>query len=254
MIEKLHHIQAELNSFSPPVQLLGVSKGQSTHAIAALHDAGLMDFGENYLQELFSKQKELSDRKNLRWHFIGRLQSNKLKSLWGRVHLVHSFDRPRLLDAAETLFFKAQASSTPLPPLPVLVQLQLDPQDLTKGGCPMGSEATDFCKRLSLSPAVHWQGFMGIAPDTTNDAILKEVFTRFAENVQKLWGLRRQTEAKISNQTAVNEEQSCPTNPLLPVVSLGMSQDYLLACQWGKSTMVRMGSGLFGSRNKKNAL
>ena len=194
------------------VTLVAVSKKQPPEAIRAAYQLGLRDFGENYVQEWQSKALALKDLPHLRWHFIGHLQTNKVKDLL-KPHppsLLHTLDRPALLEAL------AKRPG----PWRVLIQLQVDPH---KQGAAQ-TEAEALYRSAQATPSVQVLGFMGMAPADLSSASLQHLFDEFQMNAQKLWD-----------------------RPGKPILSLGMSQDWEEAVASG-ATHLRIGTALFGSR------
>ncbi|NBO37343.1 YggS family pyridoxal phosphate-dependent enzyme [bacterium] len=207
------------------VSLVAVSKGHSIQAIREMYALGIRDFAENYAQELFRKHEELADLADIRWHFIGHLQSNKAKSIAEISPLIHSVDRPSLL--AE---LKKHAS--PQFPLHILIQLQVDPLDAKKSGCPF-SEADELCRQVAQCPGILWDGFMGMGPVTEDIDKLSLLYQRFVQRSVELW------------------DKHAPRDPSRQSrhlkISLGMSDDLEIALRAG-STLLRIGSALFGPR------
>ena len=212
--EKAYHqiIQEFANS---SVTLVAVSKLKPASDIEALYKLGQLDFGENYVQELVEKQAVLPS--NINWHFIGHLQSNKVKYIAPFVHLIHGVDSLKLLQEINK---QAQKNNRVID---CLLQVHIAKEE-TKFGmdAPELSDALEAAKHL---PNVNIKGLMGMASFSDDQDVvasefnyLHELFTTHHFNVQ-------------------------PT----AVLSMGMSADYALAIKSG-STMVRIGSLLFGAR------
>ncbi|HVX50967.1 MAG TPA: YggS family pyridoxal phosphate-dependent enzyme [Chitinophagaceae bacterium] len=199
--------------------LVAVSKTKPAEDILALYDAGQRDFGENYVQELVDKQAQLPG--DIRWHFIGHLQSNKVKYIVPFVHLIHGVDSLKLLQEINKQAKKIDRV------INCLLQVHIA-QEETKFGF-------DEQELLGIDPAALRQlpnvaviGLMGMASFTadmhkvrTEFKLLKTLYDKFAVLT-----------AGICN---------------LSVLSMGMSSDYSIAAEEG-STMVRIGSLLFGAR------
>ena len=212
--EKAYHqiIQEFANS---SVTLVAVSKLKPASDIEALYKLGQLDFGENYVQELVEKQAILPA--NINWHFIGHLQSNKVKYIAPFVHLIHGVDSLKLLQEINKQALKNNRV------IDCLLQVHIAKEE-TKFGmdAPELSDALEAAKHL---PNVNIRGLMGMASFSDDQDVvasefnyLHELFTTHHFNLQ-------------------------PT----AVLSMGMSADYALAIKSG-STMVRIGSLLFGAR------
>lgn len=204
----------------PPtsVQLLAVSKTHAAAAVRAVHAEGQRDFGENRVQELLRKAAELADLPDLRWHLIGSLQTNKLKDLLTlpNLTLLHSLDRARLAD--ELQLHLARTSRR----LAVLLQIHATAEP-TKHGCTPTDAPALLAHVLTRCPNLDPQGLMAMGP---LDGDPTPTFTAVA-------ALR----ASLSQAFALP----------LPTLSLGMSGDLPQAIAAG-STMVRVGTAIFGSR------
>ncbi len=212
--EKAYHqiIQEFANS---SVTLVAVSKLKPASDIEALYKLGQLDFGENYVQELVEKQAVLPATIN--WHFVGHLQSNKVKYIAPFVHLIHGVDSLKLLQEINKQALKNKRV------IDCLLQVHIAKEE-TK----FGMDALELSDALEASkhlPNVNIRGLMGMASFSDDQDVvasefnyLHELFTIHHFNVQ-------------------------PT----AVLSMGMSADYALAIKSG-STMVRIGSLLFGAR------
>jgi hypothetical protein len=237
-IEQYQQIRNELGS---EVTLVAVSKTKPVEDIQELYDLGQRDFGENYVQELAEKQLLLPD--DIRWHFIGHLQSNKVKYIAPFVHLIHGVDSYKLL-----LEIEKQAAKN-LRTIQCLLQVHIAREE-TKFGF-NAEELADVMETLKKGQLQHVQvrGLMGMASFTEDEQhiqkefiYLKGLFDEYFPSLHP--GLPG---SAIDPQTLVSEYPS--SNPSLPVLSMGMSSDYRLAIACG-SNMVRVGSLLFGARSK----
>ena len=208
-----HQIKQEFANAS--VTLVAVSKLKPASDIEALYKLGQLDFGENYVQELVEKQAVLPS--NINWHFIGHLQSNKVKYIAPFVHLIHGVDSLKLLQEINKQALKNNRV------IDCLLQAHIAKEE-TKFGmdAPELATALEAAKHL---PNVNIRGLMGMASFSDDQDVvasefkyLQELFTTHQFNVQ-------------------------PS----AILSMGMSADYALAIQSG-STMVRIGSLLFGAR------
>jgi len=212
-IEQYQQISRELLAAS--VTLVAVSKTKPVEDIKALYDIGQKDFGENYVQELVDKQAVLPN--DIRWHFIGHLQSNKLKYIAPFVHLIHGVDSLKLLKEID----KQAAKNNRI--IDCLLQVHIATEE-TKFGMDE-QELKDTIEQLSSFPNVRVRGLMGMASFTDDQEKVRSEF-RSLHNIFK--------------QSVMNHQPSA-------ILSMGMSGDYTIAIEEG-STMVRIGSLLFGAR------
>ncbi|MFM7007627.1 MAG: YggS family pyridoxal phosphate-dependent enzyme [Flavobacteriales bacterium] len=219
MIEQqLELVRAELPSH---VTLIAVSKTKPLAALQAAYNAGQRHFGENKVQEMVEKAQQLPS--DIKWHLIGHLQTNKVKYMAGFVHLIHGVDSLKLLleiDKQAAKVGRIQA---------VLLQFYIAQED-TKFGLDL-HEATELLNSdtyLSLKN-IRICGVMGMASFTANEAQIREEF----KNLVRIFSHLKA--AFFQKQHDFKE------------ISMGMSGDYLLAVEQG-STMVRVGSKIFGSR------
>ena len=213
---------ALINETLPPhVCLVAVSKTKPAFIIKEAYDAGQRHFGENKVQELVEKAEELP--KDIKWHLIGHLQTNKVKYLIPHVHLIHSVDSLKLL--AEINKQASKLSKV----VDCLMQFHIA-QETSKFGLTL-----DEAHGLLLSDAyqqfknIRFVGVMGMASNTDEETQIKAEFARLRYYFQEL-----------KTRFFANE-------PSFRELSMGMSGDYLLAIEEG-STMVRVGSSIFGSR------
>lgn len=196
------------------VTLVAVSKTRPAEEIRVLYDLGHRDFGENYVQELLVKQGALPE--DIRWHFIGHLQTNKVRQIAGFVHLIHGVDSVKLLQEINKQGQKLNRR------VGCLLQVHIA-QEKTKFGFD-AAELRQLADQLSSFPYAHVKGLMGMATNTDNET---QIRTEFAQ-LRELAGM-------IPFDNA-------------PILSMGMSNDYAIAIEEG-STLVRIGSLLFGSRS-----
>ena len=203
------------------VLLLCVSKTFGIDRIRDAVDAGLLDFGENYAQEFLEKRSQINDDR-VRWHFIGHLQSNKVKYIAEHVHLIHSVDDERL---AEEIQKRAEKTGRALD---VLVEVHTT-DEATKYGVPP-ERAMDLVKRISELHRVRVQGLMTMGPfsDVPNDS---------RPSFQQLVALRDRILAEGIEHVSMRH------------LSMGMSHDFEVAIEEG-STIVRIGTAVFGERVK----
>lgn len=206
-------IQSEIAPFR--ATLIAVSKKQSIEKLEALYRLGHRDFGENQVQSLVARAKHFSEKgiTDIRWHFIGSLQRNKVKALLPWVDCIHSVDSLRLVEEIERRWSEELRGSSPLR---VFVQVNID----------------------------HEEGKGGIGPDEL-PALLNAIKEKKAFQLLGLMcipsKLKNEQGASFIKMKKLNNENK------LSSLSMGMSSDYLLALQQG-STHIRVGTSLFGER------
>lgn len=201
-----------LERVQPPL-LLAVSKTKPISAVLDAYQAGQRHFAENYPQELADKALQMASCKELIWHFIGPVQSNKTKLIANTVSWLHSLDR---LKIAERL--SAQRSPE-LPPIKVLLQINISQEDTKAGIAP--AELFSLADAVAALPNMQLKGLMAIpAPGDSERA--------FAAMQQLL----------IQLQEAHSQADQ---------LSMGMSDDWPLALRYG-ATMIRLGTAIFGAR------
>lgn len=211
--------QKILTELDGKATLVAVSKTKPVEDIQALYDLGQRDFGENYVQELTEKQEQLP--KDINWHFIGHLQSNKVKYIAPFVHLIHAVDSEKLLKEINKLAAKNNRV------INCLLQVHIAIEE-TKFGFDADELAALFKSDLTQLNNVNICGLMGMASFTEDNDLIKKEFTYLKTLFDKY--------AQLST-----------LNFQLSTLSMGMSADYTFAIQAG-SNMVRIGSLLFGSR------
>jgi pyridoxal phosphate enzyme (YggS family) len=197
------------------VTVVAVSKTKPVDAIQQAYNAGHLDFGENKVQELCQKQETLPN--DIRWHMIGHLQRNKVKYIAPFVHLIHGVDSERLLNEIN----KQGAKNNRI--IDILLQIHIA-EESTKFGFSY-EEAEAILSKANTFENVRITGLMGMASYTDNNIQLTSEFSGLQDFYTKL---------KESNNWTT--------------LSMGMSNDYKLAVSLG-STMIRVGSLIFGSRN-----
>ncbi|MEP6513470.1 MAG: YggS family pyridoxal phosphate-dependent enzyme [Parafilimonas sp.] len=209
------------------VKLVAVSKNKPAEDILALYESGQRDFAENYVQELVEKQKQLPD--DIRWHFIGHLQSNKVKQIASFVHLIQSVDSLKLLKEINK---QAEKNGRVID---CLLQIHIA-QEETKFGLDE-QELDELMSQYAnlLMKNVRIIGMMGMASFTDDMDKVRNEFKYLQSLFNKL------------NQPLSENDKLPTTNYQLPTLSMGMSSDYKIAIEEG-STMVRIGSLVFGER------
>lgn len=205
------------------VTLVAVSKTKPNEAILEAYESGHRIFGENKVQELTAKAEALP--KDIEWHLIGHLQRNKVKYIAPFVTMIHAVDSIRL---AKEINKRAEQNNRVIQ---CLIQIHIAEED-TKFGFDF-NEAKDFLASEELKELknIEVKGVMGMATFTKNEEQVKREFTTLKSFYD-------------SQQEITQNIENCQFDTL----SMGMSGDYLIAIEAG-STMVRVGSAIFGSRN-----
>lgn len=211
-IEKYKELLQELEG---KATLVAVSKTKPVEDLQALYDLGQRDFGENYVQELVDKQAVLP--KDIRWHFIGHLQSNKVKYIAPFVYLIHGVDSEGLLKEIDKQAAKNNRT------IDCLLQVHIATEE-TKFGLDE-SELANL--QIAKYPNVQIKGLMGMASFSADLQLVRNEF----KLLKRLFDTATQTH-----------------NQPLQILSMGMSGDYTIAIEEG-SNMIRIGSLLFGVRN-----
>jgi pyridoxal phosphate enzyme (YggS family) len=214
--QRIHQAKIAANRATDTVQLLAVSKTHDASKIHAAWEAGQKMFGENYVQEAVNKQKQLQNL-DIDWHFIGKLQSNKIKLIaenFAWVHTVSDINHARRLNAQRSI---------ELPLLNVCIQVNIS-NELSKGGVDVESTILLLKQCLEL-PRLQIRGLMAIPEPTNEVAIQRQIFARL-----------RQLKNELTQITT------------LDTLSMGMSNDLEAAIYEG-ATIVRIGTAIFGERD-----
>ena len=201
------------------VQLIAVSKTMPNEAILDLHQLGHKDFGENYVQELVDKAAALP--KDIHWHFIGHLQSNKVKYIAPFVYLIHGVDSEKLLIEINK---QAQKNNRIID---VLLQVHIASEETKFGFDELTLMELIQSGRLTNYTNIKLRGLMGMASFSDDTVVIQNEFS--------------------SLKHTYNKAQALLNTAHFDQLSMGMSSDYKLAIQQG-TTMVRIGSLLFGAR------
>ena len=218
---KYNEIVKDLNAKN--ITLVAVSKTKPVEAIQELYDLGHRDFGENYVQEMIDKESKLP--KDIRWHFIGHLQTNKVKYIAPFVHLIHGVDSWKLVTEINKQGGKLDKH------ISLLLQMHIADEE-TKYGM-NEAEVNSLIADLADHPQHHImiQGLMGMGSFTDDTEKTRMEFKKLKFLFDKLQKLRT-------------------SNLSFEILSMGMSGDYRIAAEEG-SNMVRIGSLLFGNRQYK---
>lgn len=203
------------------VQLIAVSKTKPVSAIQEAYKAGQRAFGENKVQEMSEKQEQLP--KDIQWHFIGHLQTNKVKYIAEFVHLIHAVDSLKLLQEINKQAQKYNRI------IPCLLQFHIAEEE-AKFGFDF-SEAEELLQSREFIEMQHIQlvGLMGMATFTENTEQIRDEFRN------------------LNNYFQIIKSHYFKFNPAFTYLSMGMSGDYPIAIEEG-SNMIRIGSTLFGTR------
>ena len=197
------------------VKLLAVSKTKPISDILEAYDVGIRDFGENKVQELLSKKDELPN--DIRWHLIGKLQTNKVKYIVGKVYLIHSLSSIKLLNKIESEYEKNNLVAN------VLMQINIGREESKSGVLDIYELilAVEKCNHVKV------KGIMVIIPKGD------EVSNRYYFNKSK------HIYDDLSKKNYKNIQ--------MEILSMGMTSDFKIAIQEG-ANLIRIGSGIFGER------
>ena len=209
----------ELKSRIPEdVKLLAVSKTKPLEELEEAYLAGMRDFGENKVQELVKKSENFHD--DVKWHFIGQLQSNKVKYLVDKVYLIHSLGSISLLNEIEKVFGKANKVAS------VLIQINIGREE-SKSGI-LEENLYEIIKAIEKCNYISVCGIMVIIPNGD-----EESNRRYFKKTKRIFEELKEKEYK---------------NVSMNILSMGMTHDYMIAIEEG-SNLVRIGTGIFGERN-----
>lgn len=200
------------------VTLIAVSKTKPVSAIYEVMETGIIDYGENKVQELTDKIETISEPLN--WHMIGHLQRNKVKYIVDKVKLIHSVDSLRLAEQINQEAMKKNVD------VDILIEVNIA-DETSKFGLNT-EEVIDLIKKVSTLQNVHIKGLMTVAPFTDNPEENRPYFRNL-------------------KQLAVDINCKNIDNVTMSVLSMGMTGDYEIAIEEG-ATMVRVGTGIFGER------
>lgn len=212
-------ISAALAAKSQACRLIAVSKTHPPEVIQEAYDAGQRIFGENKVQEMSAKYEVLP--KDIQWHLIGHLQTNKVKYIAPWVSLIHSVDSSRL--AAEIDRQGRKAGRV----IPCLLQIHIAKEE-TKFGFDR-SEVLEFLRNLNQAEGISIEGLMGMATLTGDKDQIRQEFRQLKSLFDEIGAM------------------SLPPFIKMKELSMGMSGDYEIAIEEG-STMVRIGTAIFGKR------
>lgn len=217
--EQIKSIQ---ESLPEGVRLIAVSKFHPNEAILEAYKAGQRLFGENHVQELIAKHESLPS--DIKWHFIGHLQTNKVKYIAPFISLIHGIDTPKLLKVVDKEGAKVGRV------IPCLLQIHIATEE-TKFGFSR-EECLEMLSSGIISELQHVQicGLMGMATNTDDEAQIREEFHTLHSLFEEL------------------KESYFKDAPTFKELSMGMSDDYPIAIEEG-STLIRVGTKIFGERD-----
>ena len=212
----IDNLKLILGKLPKSVTLVAVSKTKPNAAIMEAYDAGHRVFGENKVQDMLAKYEELPS--DIQWHMIGHLQTNKVKFIAPFVSLIHGVDSLKLIKEID----KRAAQNNRI--IDCLLQIHIAEEE-TKFGL-SDIEATQVLEYANHLKNVRIKGLMGMATNTRDESIVRNEFAGLKELFLKFQSVSKD----------------------LQIISMGMSTDYEIAIEQG-STMVRVGSAIFGKRN-----
>lgn len=218
LVERINQLKATLPA---DVQLIAVSKTKPIAAIQEAYDGGQRAFGENKVQELVDKYEALP--KDIEWHLIGHLQTNKVKYIAPFVSLIHAVDSLKLLQEIDKQAAKNQRV------IHCLLQFHVAQEETKFGLSFEEAEALLSSKEFVEMEHVRIVGIMGMASFVDNEEQVRDEFRT------------------LNNYFHIIKSHHFKFNPDFKIVSMGMSGDYKWAIEEG-STMIRVGSSLFGER------
>lgn len=218
IIETLVKSNRDTNS----AELIAVSKTKPVEMLNEAYQAGMRDFGENKVQEILAKYDELP--KDIRWHMIGHLQTNKVKYIADKVYMIHSVDSVKLAKEIDKQAKRVNRI------IPILIEINIGNEESKYGIKPCECEA--FIREINSLPNICISGLMCVAP-----------FTENAEQNRVYFRQMKQLSVDITSKNIDNTNMS--------VLSMGMSGDYLIALEEG-ATYVRVGTSVFGERYYNN--
>lgn len=218
---RIEHACRKVNRQPEEVRLIAVSKIKPAELIEDAYNAGQKLFGESYVQEFRDKSPLVAAP--VEWHFIGGLQSNKVKYLRGQVAMIHSVDRLSLAEEINRQWGKIDQT--------IAITLQVNVgEEATKSGCTPGN-LDDLVKNVARLPHIKICGLMCLPPHSDDPEQVRPYFRQLRE---------------LSNQVA----QLGLPNVEMKELSMGMSGDFEVAIEEG-ATLVRIGTAIFGARSKQ---
>lgn len=226
ILENINQVKANIetackkcNRNPEEVTLIAVSKTKPVSLLEEAYETGCRHFGENKVQELCDKYEVME--KDINWHMIGHLQTNKVKYLIGKTTLIHSVDSYKLACEIEKQAAKHDCI------MDILIEVNIANEE-SKFGLAK-DDVIELVKQVALLPHIHIKGLMTVAPYVEDSEENRQYF----RNIKQL-------SVDIDNQNIDNVDMN--------VLSMGMTGDYMVAIEEG-ATLVRVGTGIFGERN-----
>lgn len=219
-------IELENSIKNKNAKLIAVTKTHPVPVLKEAYEAGHRDFGENKVQELLEKQPELPN--DIRWHLIGHLQRNKVKYIVPFIHLIHSLDSEKLLKEINKQAKKIDR------PINCLLQVHIAKEQSKFGLNEENLMQLLDSDTLKNATYIKIKGLMGMATFTDDMDLVRKEFNYLKGLFDRL------------------KNKNLPENVLMEELSMGMSSDYSIALEEG-STMIRVGSAIFGNRNYSNS-
>lgn len=219
IIEKIDQAARKSGRTKDDITLVAVTKTLPNEVVQAAVEAGLIELGENKVQEIMNKFPIITGSPH--WHLIGHLQTNKVKYIIDKVTMIHSVDSLRLAEEISKRAVNADIV------MPILVQVNVA-DEASKFGLSV-DEVHHLVSEIAELPNIRIKGLMTIAPNIENDDALRKYFTKMNDIFETL------------KKTMYNKVD-------MVYLSMGMTNDYELAIEEG-SNLVRIGTGLFGARN-----
>ncbi len=228
--QSISEIKSQISNFSKlanrndnEISLLAISKTFSSELVEEAFNSGIPDFGENYVQELLDKKTKLQHLK-INWHFVGHLQSNKVKFIAPFVEMLHSVDSKKI---AEEIDFRAKKENRKIK---ILIEVNTSDEKSKFGVKP--NCAINFISEISHLKNIQINGLMTIGPFTDNPENSRPAFKKLRALMDEANNLKLTTEPLIH-------------------LSMGMSHDFKIAIEEG-ATILRIGTAIFGKRTKKD--
>ena len=219
--ENIIEVCNKVNINSNEITLIAVSKTKTIEMIKEVYNLGVRNFGENKVQELKEKYNLLP--KDIKWHMIGHLQTNKVKDIIDKVHLIHSVDSIHLAEVIEKEAAKKDIIVN------ILLEVNASGEE-SKYGIKT-EELNEVIEEISKFSHIKIKGLMTVAPYTINSEENREFFSKL-----------RELSIEIKEKNIYNVD--------MEILSMGMTNDYIVAIEEG-ATMVRIGTGIFGERSYK---
>ena len=217
-MEKIEKAAQKSGRSAKDISLIAVTKTVEPWKINKIIDEGILELGESKVQELTQKYDIIN--RGCKWHFIGHLQSNKVKYIMGKVELIHSVDR---ISLAKEIQKRAKNKGITMD---VLVQTNISGEKSKFGISP--EKISQLVEGINQLPNLRIRGFMTIAPFAQKPEEVRYVFSKLRD-------------------IAIDIRKEKPDNSIMDILSMGMSNDFEVAIEEG-ANMVRIGSALFGER------